>query len=287
MTRYGRRSSWLGALVVAVGVLVAIPVGASAAVVGTHSGGMTVNAGAQRLSLISSRSTTDGRLQSKWLVGGKNHVTVTGAPGSAVTIGQGELLTVEVTPPGALAGEAAARGPRAKRGPLAHAAWTNPCNHCWFNAQSAQACARTCVYAGSNQYALQEVPGAWYMGQHITGTVHPGSGTATLGEAYARFPGESGDSGPIGFKPSGDHCPNSGDSWSWSFSFGGFTFGDSGPLSAGSCYGPIAPSGWGMPAFGSRWWSNGQSGNHSIGSFDAVNLGPGQDPWDVLYVAAN
>ena len=169
MTKY---RSCLVALTVALGVLVAMPVGASAAV-GRRSGGMMVNAGAQRLRLISSRSTTDGRVQSKWLVGGKNHVTVTGAPGSAVTIGQGKLLTVEVASPDALAGEAAARGPRAKRGPLAHAAWTNPCNHCWYNAQSATACARSCVYGSSNQYALQEVSGEWYMGQHITGTVYP------------------------------------------------------------------------------------------------------------------
>lgn len=267
-------------------MLVALPVGASAAV-GKHSGGMTVNAGVQRLRLISSRSTTDGRLQSKWLVGGKDHVAVTGARGSTVTIGQGKLLTVEVAPPGALAAEAAARGPREKGGPLAHAAFTNPCNHCWFNSQSAQACARTCVTASSDQYALQEVSGEWYMGQHITGTVYPGSGTATLGEAYARFPGESGDSAPLNYRPSGDSCPSSGSSWNWGFSFGGFSFGESGPLSGGSCYGPIAPSGWGYPAFGSRWWSNGQSGNHAIGSFSAVHLGPGQNPNDLLVVGAN
>jgi hypothetical protein len=249
---------------------------------------MTVNAGAQRLSLISSRSTTDGRVQSKWLVGGKDSVTVTGAPGSAVTIAQGKLVTVAVAPPQALAGEAtAARGPRAKHGPLAHAAWTNPCNHCWYNAQQARVCARSCVYGSSDQYALQEVPGGWYMGEHITGTVYPGSGSATLGEAYYRFPGESGDSGPLNYKPAGDSCPSSGSSCNWSFSGWGFSFGESGPLSGGSCYGPIAPSGWGYPAFGSRWWSGGQNGNHAIGSFDAIHLGPGQNPYDVLYVAAN
>ena len=285
MTKY--RSCFV-ALTVALGVIVALPVGASAAV-GRHTGGMTVNAGAQRLSLVSSRATTDGRLQSKWLVGGKARVTVTAPEGSAVTIGQGKLTSVEIAAPGALVGGAtAARGPRAKRGPLAHAAWTNPCNHCWYNALTARVCGRSCVYASSNQYALQEVNGGgWYMGQHITGTVYPGSGSATLGEAYNRFPGESGDSGPIGYRPNGDHCPTSGDTWNWSFSFGGFSFGDSGPLSSGSCYGPIAPSGWGFPAFGSRWWSNGQSGNHAIGSFDAINLGAGQNPYDELDVASS
>lgn len=283
MTRYGRR--WLVALTVAVGALVAAPTGAYAGGVGARSGEMTVNHGSQLLSLVSSRSMTDGRVQSKWSVGGgKTHVTVTAPAGSAVTIGQG---TVRIVPPGALAGAAAARGPRAQHGPLAHAAFTNPCNHCTFNALSTHVCARTCVYASSTQYALQENPGEWYMSQRITGTVSPGSGSATMGEAYNRFPGESGDSGPINYRPSGDHCPTTGASWSWSFSYLGFTFGDSGPLSSGSCYGPIAPSGWGFPAFGSRWWSNGQSGNHSIGSGDAIHLGPGQNPWDELDAAVN
>ena len=285
MTKY---RSWLVALTAAFGVLVALPVGASATVV-RHSGGMTVNAGAQRLSLISSRSTSDGRLQSKWLVGGKARVTVTAPQGSAVTIGQGKLTTVEIASPGALAGEAAAaRGPRANRGPLAHAAWTNPCNHCWYNALSTRVCGRTCVYASSRPVrAPGGRRGRWYMGQHITGTVYPGSGSATIGEAYNRFPGESGDSGPLNYRPSGDSCPGSGSSWNWGFSWGGFSFGESGPLSGGSCYGPIAPSGWGYPAFGSRWWSNGQGGNHSIGSFDAIHLGPGQNPYDELDVASS
>jgi hypothetical protein len=241
---------------------------------------MTVNHGAQRLSLVSSHSTSDGRVQSKWTVGGKAHLTVTAPTGSSVIVG---MSTVQIKPPGELAGEAGARGPRAKGGPLAHAAWTNPCNHCWYNSLSSRYCLETCTYAGSDQYALQEVSGAWYVGQHISGTVYPGSGSAKLGEAYNRFPGESGDSGPQpGYKPAGDDCPNSGATWSWGFSWGGFSFGESDPLSGGSCYGPIAPSGWGFPAFGSRWWSNGQSGNHAIGSFEAINLGRGQDPYDEL-----
>lgn len=280
------RRSWLVALTVAVGMLVVLPAGAYAAIGGIRSGGMIVQSGTQQVTLDSSQTVANGQLQSEWTVGGKAQLTVTAPPGSDVTVGQG---TVVITPPLAQTGNATAAraNGRTKRGPLAHAAWTNPCNHCWFNSLSGRYCLETCVYAGSQQYALQEVSGNWQMGQHITGTVYGGSGPPKLGEAFNRFPGESGDSGPENYRPSGDNCPNSGGSWSWTFSGWGFSLGESEPLSGGSCYGPIAPSSWGDPAFGSRWWNNaGQSGNHAIGSFDAIHLGPGQNPYDQLYLGA-
>jgi hypothetical protein len=276
--------SWAVVLTVAVGTFFALTAGAYAA---TSSGGMMVNAGGQPLGLASSRTTTDGQLQNTYTVGAA-HATVTAPRGSTVTFGNG---TMQIVPPLAAAGTAtAARAEHlktAKGGPSAHAAWTNPCDHCWYNALSGSYCNGTCVYAGSEQYAIQEVSGEWFMGQYINGTVYPGSTSATLGEAYNRFPGESGDSGPINYKPGGDDCPSSSTTWSWSFSYAGFSFGLSGPLAGGSCYGPIAPSSWGDPAFGSRWWSGGESGNHAIASFDAIHLGAGQDPYDVLVLGAS
>jgi hypothetical protein len=274
-----RCMSWLVPLTVAAGMLFVVTAGAYAAPGSESSGRMTVNTGGQFVTLASTRVTAAGQLRNQWTVGAAR-VTVTAPAGSTVTLGPG---TVDVAPAMAVAGEAtAARSARIGRGVLAHAAWTNPCDHCWYNSLSNSYCLETCVYASSDQYALQEVSGAWYMGQHITGTVYPGSGSAELGEAYNRFPGESGDSGPLNYNPSGDDCPSSGATWSWGFSGWGFSFGESGPLAGNSCYGPIAPSSWGDPAFGSRWWSGGESGNHSIGSFDAIHLGSGQDPYDEL-----
>jgi hypothetical protein len=251
------------------------------------SGGMVVDAGSQQVTLASSRTLPDGRLQNGWAVGAA-HVMVTAPPGTTVTIGQG---TMEILPPLALDGAATAAraarfGHRAKGHPIAHAAWTNPCNHCWYNSLSGTYCLETCVYAGSVQYALQEVPGEWYVAQHISGTVTSGAGPARLGGAYNRFVNESGDSGPLNYKPGGDDCTSSSTSWNWSFSAFGLSFGENGPLSGGSCYGPIAPDGWGNPAFGSKWWANYEDGNHAIGSADAIHLGPGQNPYASLGLEA-
>jgi hypothetical protein len=259
------RIRWVGvAVLTAAAMLVAGSTGAHAAVGGQSSGGMLLNAGSQRVSLVSSQPITDGRLRSTWVIGGNGRVTVTAPAGSSVIVGGS---SVEIAPP---------------------LSWRNPCDHCWYNAIAGRFCRETCVYGSSNQYALQEVSGEWYVGNHITGTVYPGSGSAKLGEAYNRFLSEHGDSGALNYKPSGDSCPSSGGSWNWSFSFQsqgvGFSFGESQPLSGGSCYGPVAPSGWGQPAFGSRWWSNGQRGNHGIGSFDAIHLGHHQSPYDALWL---
>jgi hypothetical protein len=258
-----------------VGVLagLAVPTAAMAAADGAvATGSMRVAAGGRAVSLVSSSATRDGRLQNQWLVGHNERVTVTAPRGSVVTIGAN---MTRVTPPLAIPGAYTAGRS------------SNPCNHCWYNGLSVRQCqGSSCVYGSSDQYAIQEQPGEWYMGQHTTGTVYPGAGSATQGDVWNRFPGESGDSGPLNYQPRGDDCPSSGTSWNWSFSFAGFGFGESGPLSGGSCYGPIAPSGWGFPAFGSRWWSGGQSGNHAVGSGDAIHLGAGQSPYDELDVEA-
>lgn len=263
----GPYRSWLVALTVAVGTFFTVATGACAAVGGVSSGGMIVTAGSQQVTLVSRRPMLDGRLQTEWTTSAGADVTVTAPPGSTVTIGQN---TAEVSPPLSRVGAATA---------------SNPCDHCRYNPLTLTHCAETCTHGASDQYALQEVPGEWFMGQHITGTVYSGSGVPVEDEAYNTFPDERGDSGPLNYKPAGDQCPSSGTTWNWSFSGWGLTFGESGPLSDGSCYGPIAPSGWDHPAFGSKWWARSvQSGDHAIGSFDAIHLGPGQSPYDTLQV---
>src|SRR3984885_13365177 len=128
MTR--RCRSWLVPLTVAVGMLFVVTAGAYAAPGSESSGRMTVNTGGQFVTLASSRVTATGQLQNQ-VTGGAARATATAPAASTVPFGPG---TVDVAPPMALAGEAsAARAPRVSRGPLAHAAWTNPCDHCWYN----------------------------------------------------------------------------------------------------------------------------------------------------------
>lgn len=236
----------------------------------TTSGRMLIGAGSQQLTLTSSRTMPDGRIKSQWSVGpgGSDGTASATAPAGSTISVTPNLMTI--SPPQALATANASNTGVA----AAQAAWTNPAPGSDYNAVSGSHCFKnSCVYASSFQHAIQEQPGEWFIGQETSGTVYPASNSATLGEAYTRFPGESGDSGPLNYRPEGDHCASSGASWSWSFSYLGFGIGESSPLSANSCYGPIAPSSWGEPAFGSRWWSNGQGGNHGIGSADAIHLG--------------
>lgn len=250
----------LSVLVACAALLLAGPTGASAA-----GGGMRVDAGRQHVSVVSSRSVQGGRLRSTWMIGGKP-LTVTAPPGSRVVLGQN---WAEVMPPLAFAG----------------ASWSNPCDHCWYNALQIRRCGETCVNASSTQFAMQEKPGAWYIGNRITGTVYPGSGKATFGQAWNRWISERGDSAPLDYQPNGDSCPSSGKSLTLGLSAFAVSLSVTVPLSGGSCFGPVAPSGWSSPAFGSRYWSGGQSGNHGLGSLDMIHLGHHQSPYDWLYIS--
>ena len=247
------------------------------------SGGMIVSPQSAPLTLVSSVTLPDGLIQNDWTVqdpaGGT--LTVTAASLSEVTVDtpcvtQCERPTeadTEVSPPESLLSNAAA-GPK---------------NHTWYNLRQVQRCTATCVYASSDQYAIQEVPGDWRIGNHITGNVHPGNNDACYGRAWNTFGGEHGDSGPDNFKPAGDtFAQGSSLGWAWTFSYGVFSFSESGTTASHSKYGPIAPSGWTNPAYGSHWdgidYGGDNNNNNALGSGDDIKLGVGQSAYNNLWI---
>lgn len=232
--------------------------------------------------------------------------TMVAPPGSTlsvatVTINGREATQAIVTPPqagttapttattGASTTTSAAAAPT-----IAAASWTNPANHTWFNYKTNEICqSGECVYGASQQFAFNETPGKWVMGQKTTGTITPQSGGAScMGSVYTRFPGESGDTGPLaGYSPNADTTRSAG-TYNVSYSWGGFTMGASVNRTA-AVFGPFTPNllangspNYNLPAFGSGWdgWDFGgcTSRQEGLGSADAIRLGPGQDPYDQM-----
>lgn len=287
------RSNILGAAALAVGLTLASASSAFAAV------GATLAPGSQAMTLSNSSTLANGLVQSTWHGSGMTD-TMTAPAGSTlsiqtVTINGHQATQATVTPP-QLAGVAPPTGTAASASTTAAAAasWTNPANHTWFNPKSNEICkAGECVYGSSQQCAYNETKGNWIIGQKTTGTISPQTGGAScLGSVYTRFPGESGDSGPLaGYSPSSDTSKSAG-SYNVSFSWGGFAIGTT-VTRTSAVFGPFTPNRYSnggphytLPAFGSGWDGFDFGGctqrQEGLGSADAIHLGAGQNPYDQM-----
>jgi hypothetical protein len=155
---------------------------------------------------------------------------------------------------------------------------TPPPLHTYFNFMSNDICAvDSCETDGGNQYAIQEIPGNYYMGQEMSGTVRPNVGhNATYGEAFIDWPGESGDSGPLNYSPQGDTVTEKETAdITVGIDVAPFTFDIDIPVYKDSTFGPVFPSGANVPAFGSFWQGNNHSMNGTAFAED-IHLGTGQ-----------
>lgn len=243
---------------------------------------MALSSGSVPMTLVGSSQLPNGQVRTNW--SGASGTDVVTSPAGTTITDTGTTLTI--IPPQAAAG--AMSSPTGVEAASAQS-WTNPPNHTYYNSTSGTHCASgNCVYAGSVQYALQENPGEWYVMQKISGTVYPASGgKACWGQAYNEFPGESGDSGPLNYSPTGNTNQGSGTT-TVGFSAFGFSTSETEQRVSG-VFGPIAPHGWGLPAFGSQWdgqdYGGCNSGNNGLGSIYDIHLGSGQNPYADTVIA--
>jgi hypothetical protein len=236
-----------------------------------------VASGSVPMTVDSSGSLADGRVTTTWTTETGDTVTATGPQGTVVQF-SGQTLTV--TPPEALTTASVGNN-------VAPATPAPPPNHSWFNALDGSACGGgQCVYGSSEQYSLQEIPGAVYIFQKQTGTVYNDGGCEAGAGVYNEFPGSSGDSGPQNYSPNGDSTTGAG-SYPVGFGAFGFSYNYTVVRSSGT-FGPIAPHDWGNPAFGSRWLEASGTcakANQGLGSADNIKIGSGQSDWDALVEA--
>lgn len=242
---------------------------------------MTVASGSDPLTQTDSQQLANGLVQTSWVDANGNVTTATGPQGSTVAVSG---TTASITPPQAAVSSAVDPGGSLVAAP---AVLSPPPDHSYFNALSISDCASgTCVYGSSVQYSLQEIPGEVYMMQKTTGTVSTNNGSCEAeGRAWNRFLNETGDSGPLDYSPSADSPTGGG---TVDVSFDAFGFGLGFPVSRTTgWFGPAAPSGWGEPAFGSRWVPAGNCStkNQGLGSLDDIHIGHGQSDWDSLYIS--